>query len=82
MDSKNKVVYVSDSGPGVVSRYRDKIFDPFFSMKVEEGRGLGLYIAKEILEEKNWSILLVNKDEYPDLLNGANFKIIFNNKYE
>lgn len=82
MDSLNKTAYVSDSGPGVVSRYRDKIFDPFFSMKVEEGRGLGLYIAKEILEEKNWELLLVEKDEHPDLLSGANFKIIFNNKYE
>jgi nitrogen fixation/metabolism regulation signal transduction histidine kinase len=46
-------------------------------MKGEEGRGLGLYIAKEILEEKNWYIVLVNKDDYPGLLGGASFKIIF-----
>lgn len=82
MDASNKVVYVSDSGPGVVRRYRDKIFDPFFSMKDEEGRGLGLYIVKEILQEKKWDILLIEKDEYPDLLKGANFKVIFNNNYE
>ena len=82
MDASNSVVYISDSGPGVVNRYRDKIFDPFFSMKVEEGRGLGLYIAKEILQEKNWNILLVEKDDHPDLLRGASFKIVFDNKYE
>ncbi len=82
MDALNKVVYVSDNGPGVVSRYRDKIFDPFFSLKAEEGRGLGLYIIKEILEEKNWDILLVDKEDHPDLLRGASFKVILNNKYE
>ncbi len=82
MDSKNLCVYVSDSGPGIVQRYRDKIFDPFFSLKVEEGRGLGLYIVKEILEEKNMDIILVEKEDYPDLLNGASFKIIFKDKYE
>lgn len=82
LDSKNNVVYVSDSGPGIVNRYKDKIFDPFFSLKTEEGRGLGLYIIKEILDEKNWDILLADKEDFPGLLNGANFKIIFRDKYE
>ena len=77
LDAKNSVVYVSDNGAGVVERWRDKIFEPFFSMKGEEGRGLGLYIAKEILEEKNWNISLLNKDDYSELLKGASFKIEF-----
>lgn len=77
LDSINDTVYLTDNGPGVVQRYRDKIFDPFFSMKGEEGRGLGLYIAKEILEEKNWNIFLINQDDYPGLLKGASFKIVF-----
>lgn len=77
LDYKTNSVFVSDSGPGVVSRYRDKIFEPFFSMKGEDGRGLGLYIIKEILQEKNWDITLVNQEDHPGLLKGANFKIIF-----
>lgn len=77
MDSKSSTVYVSDNGSGVVDRWKDKIFEPFFSMKGEEGRGLGLYIAKEILEEKNWNIFLVNQDDYPGLLKGASFKLVF-----
>ena len=77
LDAPNSAVYISDNGPGVVERWRDKIFEPFFSMKGEEGRGLGLYIAKEILEEKNWGIYLVDKDAYPGLLKGATFKIVF-----
>ena len=82
MDSLNSAVYVSDNGAGVVERWKDKIFDPFFSMKGEDGRGLGLYIAKEILEEKKWRISLVNKDDHPHLLKGASFKIDFSNSNE
>jgi len=78
LDSNEKSVYVSDSGPGINTRYRDKIFDPFFSMKGEDGRGLGLYIVKEILDEKNFSIYLINEEDYKGLLSGANFKIVFN----
>jgi signal transduction histidine kinase len=77
MDAQDSAVYISDNGTGVVERWRDKIFEPFFSMKGEEGRGLGLYIAKEILEEKNWDISLIGKDDYPGLLKGASFKITF-----
>lgn len=75
--SQTNSVFFTDNGPGVVGRYREKIFEPFFSMKGETGRGLGLYIAKEILEEIKGDIFLVNKDEYQDLLEGASFKIVF-----
>jgi len=77
LDSADNAVYVSDNGAGVVERWRDKIFEPFFSMKGENGRGLGLYIVKEILEEKNWGVSLVDKDDHPGLLKGACFKITF-----
>lgn len=78
LEENEKSVYISDSGPGIVSRYRDKIFDPFFSMKGEDGRGLGLYIIKEILDEKNYGIYLVTEEDYKGLLSGATFKIVFN----
>lgn len=77
LKAENKTIYVSDSGSGVVPRYSSRIFDPFFTMKGEDGRGLGLYIVKEILEEKKWDISLVSSDENPDLLQGASFKIVF-----
>ncbi len=82
LDSDSSSVFVSDSGSGVTSRYCDKIFEPFFSMRGNDGRGLGLYIVKEILEEKNWDIALVSKEDYPeiDLLQGASFKITFAEK--
>jgi C4-dicarboxylate-specific signal transduction histidine kinase len=40
----------SDSGPGVDSRYRDRIFEPYFSAK-PDGVGLGLALAGEILQD-------------------------------
>ncbi len=76
-DANHDCVYFTDNGPGVVARYRDKIFEPFFSMKGESGRGLGLYMAKEILEEKKGDILLIQKDDFPGLYDGASFRIIF-----
>lgn len=40
----------SDSGPGVDPRYRDEIFEPYFSTK-PDGIGLGLALSGEIIQE-------------------------------
>lgn len=44
------VIVVRDSGPGIPTHLRDKIFQPFFSTK-EQGTGLGLSIAQRIINE-------------------------------
>ncbi|MEW5725588.1 MAG: ATP-binding protein [Thermodesulfobacteriota bacterium] len=44
------VIRVIDDGPGIPDSAKDKIFEPFFSAK-EEGAGLGLSIARRIVEE-------------------------------
>jgi signal transduction histidine kinase len=44
------VITVCDSGPGVPSHLREKIFQPFFTTK-EQGTGLGLSIAQRIITE-------------------------------
>lgn len=43
------IIY-SDSGPGIEEKFREHIFDPYFSTK-PDGVGLGLAIAGEILTE-------------------------------
>ena len=48
-------VRVQDSGPGIPPEHLPDIFAPFFSTK-EEGTGLGLPIAKSILEEHGGDI--------------------------
>ena len=60
---------VSDSGPGVPRKLRDKIFDPFFTTK-EDGQGIGLNIAQRIIADHNGSLSLDTSD-----WGGAEFRI-------
>jgi signal transduction histidine kinase len=48
-------VEVTDSGMGMDQEIRDRIFEPYFSTK-EVGTGLGLPIAKKIIEDHNGKI--------------------------
>lgn len=48
-------IRISDSGPGIPEDEASTIFTPFFSTK-EQGTGLGLPIAKSILEEHGGDI--------------------------
>jgi signal transduction histidine kinase len=47
-DSRGALVEVEDNGPGVPEPLRERIFEPFFSTKGEQGNGLGLWISAEI----------------------------------
>lgn len=49
---------ITDTGPGIPPEYKDKIFDKFerIAAEKEEGTGLGLPIAKEIVELHKGSI--------------------------
>src|SRR5205823_10571112 len=46
---------VADTGPGIPSEERDKLFVPYFSTKVN-GMGLGLPIVSEIVNEHGGTI--------------------------
>jgi len=46
----------SDSGPGIPSENIEKVFSAFFSTKPRTGTGLGLAMAKRIVELNNGSI--------------------------
>lgn len=73
--NKGRMIF-SDNGPGVDKYDAPYIFEPFYSGKGVEGRGLGLYIARQLLERSEYSIELAEiKSEKP--LSGANFVINF-----
>jgi signal transduction histidine kinase len=75
LDGNNKQLIFSDNGAGVHPEDVPYIFEAFYSGK-EEGRGLGLYIAKQLLNRLNYSIELTNhKSE--KILPGANFVVNF-----
>ena len=72
IDSRAKEFIFSDNGPGISSENAPYIFDPFFSTK-KSGRGLGLYIAKQLLGRYGYSIALMLDAKRP----GATFVISF-----
>ncbi len=49
---------ISDNGPGIQPSLRKRLFEPFFSTKPERGRGLGLWVARGIVEKYGGSIRL------------------------
>jgi hypothetical protein len=59
-DGGCRVIY-RDNGPGIEPRLRRSIFEPFVSTK-PNGRGLGLFIARELLELQNCAIETLDPD--------------------
>ena len=65
----------SDSGPGIDPEDQPYIFEPFYSGKGQEGRGLGLYIARQLLERHGYRIAMA--EDHRRGLPGANFVVSF-----
>ena len=76
LDGLNQRVILSDNGPGVQDADAPYIFDDFYSGKGEDGRGLGLYIAKKLLEKSGYEIDIIMNDR-DKKLPGANFVVTF-----
>lgn len=76
-DGDDVVIKVEDEGPGVPADAREAIFNRFHSERPESeafGRhsGLGLAIAKAIVEGHNGTIVAMDRDNAP---RGAKFVI-------
>lgn len=71
VDIQKKTVYFSDNGPGVKPERSELIFQPFVTTKPPgEGRGLGLYIARQIAEYHGAKLALSTvTTTQPDRLN-------------
>ena len=76
LKTKDKFLLISDNGPGIREDVVPLIFNEFFSLK-SDGRGLGLYIVKEILLRINGEIFVI-QEERDKTLSGANFAVKFN----
>ena len=49
---------IADNGHGIPAAHRSDIFEPFFTTKEERGNGLGLSLAKKIIERHRGKILV------------------------
>ncbi len=69
-DDGNLITEISDQGLGVPESIKQEIFDPFMTQGKENGVGLGLAVAKKIIEQHRGSITVES-----DLGEGSKFKI-------
>jgi signal transduction histidine kinase len=52
---------VDDHGPGVPERFRERVFEPFFSTKTERGgTGLGLSITRDMIAQLGGEVRIDN----------------------
>ncbi|PRY97329.1 two component regulator with propeller domain [Marinilabilia salmonicolor] len=67
-------ISVSDDGPGIDDKYRERIFDPFFQIEgtnkddKKYGTGIGLAFSRQLAEKHNGRLFLDNSN-----LSGARF---------
>lgn len=48
---ENICIEINDNGGGFDKRYKERIFEPYFTTK-EQGHGIGLYMSRLIIEDK------------------------------
>ena len=75
VDGEQGDLIFSDSGPGIDPEDLPFIFEPFYSGKGREGRGLGLYIARQLLERHDYRI--TSAEDHQRVLPGANFVVSY-----
>jgi len=52
------IIVVSDNGPGIDPEMQERLFQPFYSSKGQRGTGLGLAVAKKVVDEHHGRIEL------------------------
>jgi PAS domain S-box-containing protein len=67
-------ITIADDGGGIAAEHVDQIFEPFFTTKAGTGTGLGLWVAKEIIE-RHRGIISLHQTNGKDGQGGATFKI-------
>ncbi len=63
-DSRFAALVISDSGPGISSDLRKRLFQPFSPGEARSGSGLGLSICHEIVQALGGSISLDNREAH------------------
>ncbi|MFB3812766.1 MAG: ATP-binding protein [Terriglobales bacterium] len=73
-DSYQVTIRVRDHGSGIPAAVAGSIFEPFFTTKKETGTGLGLWVAKQLVQKNSGSISVESRTEAPS---GSTFTLTF-----
>lgn len=68
------VVSIRDNGKGINPWHLPELFEPFSSRKEFHGTGMGLWVAREIAEKHNGSIMAESSTEAP--YQGTTFRVV------
>ena len=68
--NRRVIFAVEDEGPGIPADVRDNLFKPFVSSKGEGGMGMGLYMAKLIVDSHQGEIAVLDRPQ-----GGARFEV-------
>jgi C4-dicarboxylate-specific signal transduction histidine kinase len=74
LDSEARTILVTNNGPPIANNVRSRLFQKFACSKLN-GRGLGLFICRQLLAGQGATIDLVEKDGNKNCLGGASFLI-------
>jgi PAS domain S-box-containing protein len=59
--SKNGVqIRIHDTGSGIDEKHLSRVFDPFFTTKGNVGTGIGLWVARELVEQRGGQIAIAS----------------------
>lgn len=76
IDVNNTIVFeISDNAKGIPEEIKERIFEPYFTTKNENGTGLGLYMSKIIVEKHCKGKLSVQNCQ-----EGAKFTVVLKGK--
>jgi signal transduction histidine kinase len=70
LDADGNAFVISDSGPGIVTRDQERVFEFGFTRK-PGGRGMGLYVSRRTLEKEGYTLILMPFEDGQ----GATFRI-------
>lgn len=56
-------ILVQDTGAGIKTEHLPKIFDPFFTTKGALGTGIGLWVARQLIENRGGQITVASSTE-------------------
>lgn len=65
VDNAGVEVQFRDRGIGISAENLDRIFEPFFTTKGQRGTGIGLWVARQLLEKRGGSISLQSETKIP-----------------